>query len=92
MEYELNKGSQLEKEELSLEISFSESITVPPKHRECHKSQRFKKDDSALPVSLSSSSLLYIMTEFLSRTMAILKYVTLKKRKTSLFSKHVLLL
>ncbi|XP_034285402.1 rho GTPase-activating protein 28 isoform X2 [Pantherophis guttatus] len=49
MEYELNKGSQLEKEELSLEISFSESITVPPKHRECHKSQRLKKDDSALP-------------------------------------------
>ncbi|XP_058034352.1 rho GTPase-activating protein 28 isoform X1 [Ahaetulla prasina] len=49
MEYELNKGSQLEKEELSLEISFSESITVPPKHRECHKSQRLKKDDSSLP-------------------------------------------
>uniref|UniRef100_A0A670YJE6 Rho GTPase activating protein 28 n=1 Tax=Pseudonaja textilis TaxID=8673 RepID=A0A670YJE6_PSETE len=49
MEYELNKGSQLQKEELSLEISFSESITVSPKHRECHKSQRLKKDDSALP-------------------------------------------
>ncbi|XP_025020033.1 rho GTPase-activating protein 28 isoform X1 [Python bivittatus] len=49
MEYEFNKDSQLEKEELSLEISFSESIMVVPKHRECHKNQRLKKDDSALP-------------------------------------------
>ncbi|KAL7984389.1 hypothetical protein Chor_002959 [Crotalus horridus] len=49
MEYELNKDSQMEKDELSLEISFSESITVVPKHRDCHKSQRLKKDDSSLP-------------------------------------------
>lgn len=78
MEYELNKGSQLEKEELSLEMSFSESITVPPKHGECHKSQRFKKDDSALPVSQAPQVyVLYIMPEFLSSIMAILKYVAL---------------
>uniref|UniRef100_A0A8C6Y7F6 Rho GTPase activating protein 28 n=1 Tax=Naja naja TaxID=35670 RepID=A0A8C6Y7F6_NAJNA len=53
MEYELNKGSQLQKEELSLEISFSESITVPPKHRERHKSQRLKKDDSKYTIRKS---------------------------------------
>uniref|UniRef100_A0A8C4YLB7 Rho GTPase activating protein 28 n=1 Tax=Gopherus evgoodei TaxID=1825980 RepID=A0A8C4YLB7_9SAUR len=36
-------------EELSYEVSFSESITVVPKNRERHNNQRFKKDDSALP-------------------------------------------
>ena len=50
----LDKGSSSITEELSYEVSFSESITVLPKTREWTKSQRFKKEDSALPVSLFS--------------------------------------
>ncbi|XP_072185509.1 rho GTPase-activating protein 28 isoform X1 [Excalfactoria chinensis] len=45
----LDKGSSSITEELSYEVSFSESITVLPKTREWTKSQRFKKEDSALP-------------------------------------------
>lgn len=47
----LDKGSSSITEELSYEVSFSESITVLPKTREWTKSQRFKKEDSVLPVS-----------------------------------------
>uniref|UniRef100_A0A8C0B9W9 Rho GTPase activating protein 28 n=1 Tax=Buteo japonicus TaxID=224669 RepID=A0A8C0B9W9_9AVES len=47
----LNKGSPSVTEELSYEVSFSESITVLPKTQEWPKNQRFKKEDSALPVS-----------------------------------------
>ncbi|XP_030069075.1 rho GTPase-activating protein 28 isoform X2 [Microcaecilia unicolor] len=36
-------------EELSFEVSFSESIVVDDKKREYQKNQRIKKDDSALP-------------------------------------------
>ncbi|XP_053106623.1 rho GTPase-activating protein 28 isoform X2 [Hemicordylus capensis] len=46
---EFDKDSQSVTEELSFEISFSESIMVIPKHREWHKNQRLKKDESALP-------------------------------------------
>ncbi|XP_060631055.2 rho GTPase-activating protein 28 isoform X1 [Anolis sagrei] len=49
LEYEFDKDSQLVKEELSFDISFSESMTVIPKHREWHKNQRLKKDESSLP-------------------------------------------
>ncbi|XP_062986650.1 rho GTPase-activating protein 28 [Elgaria multicarinata webbii] len=49
LECEFDKDRQLVKEELTLEVSFSESITVVPKHREWHKNQRLKKDESALP-------------------------------------------
>ncbi|XP_050798103.1 rho GTPase-activating protein 28 isoform X1 [Gopherus flavomarginatus] len=45
----LDKDSPSVTEELSYEVSFSESITVVPKNRERHNNQRFKKDDSALP-------------------------------------------
>ncbi|XP_039382964.1 rho GTPase-activating protein 28 isoform X4 [Mauremys reevesii] len=45
----LDKDSPSVKEELSYEVSFSESITVVPKNRERQNNQRFKKDDSALP-------------------------------------------
>uniref|UniRef100_A0A8C3TK16 Rho GTPase activating protein 28 n=1 Tax=Chelydra serpentina TaxID=8475 RepID=A0A8C3TK16_CHESE len=45
----LDKDSPSVTEELSYEVSFSESITVLPKNRERQKNQRFKKDDSALP-------------------------------------------
>ncbi|XP_042299081.1 rho GTPase-activating protein 28-like isoform X2 [Sceloporus undulatus] len=48
LEYESDKNSQLVKEELSFDVSFSESITVIPKHRERHKNQRLKKDESSL--------------------------------------------
>uniref|UniRef100_A0A672UAG5 Rho GTPase activating protein 28 n=1 Tax=Strigops habroptila TaxID=2489341 RepID=A0A672UAG5_STRHB len=47
----LDKGSPSVTEELSYEVSFSESITVLPKTQEWPKNQRFKKEDSALPVS-----------------------------------------
>ncbi|KAJ7338701.1 hypothetical protein JRQ81_012603 [Phrynocephalus forsythii] len=46
---ECDKDSPLVKEELSFEVSFSESIVTIPKHREWQKNQRFKKDESALP-------------------------------------------
>ncbi|KFO93277.1 Rho GTPase-activating protein 28, partial [Buceros rhinoceros silvestris] len=45
----LDKGSPSVTEELSYEVSFSESITVLPKTQERPKNQRFKKEDSALP-------------------------------------------
>ncbi|KAM7177000.1 rho GTPase-activating protein 28 isoform 1-T1 [Macrochelys suwanniensis] len=45
----LDKDSPSVTEELSYEVSFSESITVLPKNRDRQKNQRFKKDDSALP-------------------------------------------
>ncbi|XP_065485572.1 rho GTPase-activating protein 28 isoform X2 [Caloenas nicobarica] len=45
----LDKGSSSITEELSYEVSFSESITVLPKPQEWPKNQRFKKEDSALP-------------------------------------------
>ncbi|NWS95746.1 RHG28 protein, partial [Mionectes macconnelli] len=45
----LDKGSASITEELSYEVSFSESITVLPKTQEWPKNQRFKKEDSALP-------------------------------------------
>ncbi|XP_074843515.1 rho GTPase-activating protein 28 isoform X2 [Carettochelys insculpta] len=45
----LEKDSPSVTEELSYEVSFSESITVVPKNRERQNNQRFKKDDSALP-------------------------------------------
>ncbi|KAM6318343.1 rho GTPase-activating protein 28 [Aegotheles albertisi] len=45
----LDKGSPSVTEELSYEVSFSESITVLPKTQEWPKNQRFKKEDSALP-------------------------------------------
>ncbi|NXY41039.1 RHG28 protein, partial [Ceuthmochares aereus] len=45
----LDKGSPSVTEELSYEVSFSESITVLPKTQEWPKPQRFKKEDSALP-------------------------------------------
>uniref|UniRef100_A0A8B9FSN2 Rho GTPase activating protein 28 n=1 Tax=Amazona collaria TaxID=241587 RepID=A0A8B9FSN2_9PSIT len=47
----LDKDSPYVTEELSYEVSFSESITVLPKNQEWTKNQRFKKEDSALPVS-----------------------------------------
>lgn len=50
----LDKGSPSVTEELSYEVSFSESITVLPKTQEWTKNQRFRKEDSALPVSLFS--------------------------------------
>ncbi|XP_061451854.1 rho GTPase-activating protein 28 isoform X2 [Rhineura floridana] len=43
------KDNQLVKEELSFEVSFSESIMVIPKHREWHTNQRLRKDESSLP-------------------------------------------
>nr|XP_034981343.1 rho GTPase-activating protein 28 isoform X1 [Zootoca vivipara] len=49
LECEFDKDSQLVKEELSFEVSFSESIVVIPKHREWHKNQRLRKDESSLP-------------------------------------------
>ncbi|KAH1177659.1 rho GTPase-activating protein 28 [Mauremys mutica] len=45
----LDKDSPSVTEELSYEVSFSESITVVPKNRERQNNQRFKKDASALP-------------------------------------------
>ncbi|NXC16327.1 RHG28 protein, partial [Corythaeola cristata] len=45
----LDKGSPSVTEELSYEVSFSESITVLLKSQEWLKTQRFKKEDSALP-------------------------------------------
>ncbi|XP_066480413.1 rho GTPase-activating protein 28 isoform X2 [Tiliqua scincoides] len=48
-ESECDKDSQSLTEELSFEVSFSESITVIPKHREWRKNQRLKKDESTLP-------------------------------------------
>ncbi|XP_075777064.1 rho GTPase-activating protein 28 isoform X2 [Pelodiscus sinensis] len=45
----LDKDSPSVTEELSYEVSFSESITVVPKSRERQNNQRFKKDDSASP-------------------------------------------
>uniref|UniRef100_A0A663ERI5 Rho GTPase activating protein 28 n=2 Tax=Aquila chrysaetos chrysaetos TaxID=223781 RepID=A0A663ERI5_AQUCH len=45
----LDKGSPSVTEEISYEVSFSESITVLPKTQEWPKNQRFKKEDSALP-------------------------------------------
>uniref|UniRef100_A0A8C0IWI5 Rho GTPase activating protein 28 n=1 Tax=Chelonoidis abingdonii TaxID=106734 RepID=A0A8C0IWI5_CHEAB len=45
----LDKDSPSVTEELSYEVSFSESITVIPKNRERQNNQRFRKDDSALP-------------------------------------------
>uniref|UniRef100_A0A8D0KWU0 Rho GTPase activating protein 28 n=1 Tax=Strix occidentalis caurina TaxID=311401 RepID=A0A8D0KWU0_STROC len=47
----LDKGSPSITEELSYEVSFSESITIFAKTQEWPKNQRFKKEDSALPVS-----------------------------------------
>ncbi|XP_054496531.2 rho GTPase-activating protein 28 isoform X1 [Agelaius phoeniceus] len=44
-----DKGSPSITEELSYDVSFSESITVLPKNQEWPKNQRFKKEDSALP-------------------------------------------
>ncbi|NXV59228.1 RHG28 protein, partial [Molothrus ater] len=44
-----DKGSPSITEELSYDVSFSESITVLPKTQEWPKNQRFKKEDSALP-------------------------------------------
>ncbi|KAM7122969.1 rho GTPase-activating protein 28 isoform 5-T8 [Ciconia maguari] len=45
----LDKGSPSITEELSYEVSFSESVMVLPKTQEWPKNQRFKKEDSALP-------------------------------------------
>ncbi|NXK58376.1 RHG28 protein, partial [Sylvietta virens] len=45
----IDKGSPSITEELSYDVSFSESITVLPKTQEWPKTQRFKKEDSALP-------------------------------------------
>ncbi|NXU49317.1 RHG28 protein, partial [Turnix velox] len=45
----LDKGIPSVTEELSYEVSFSESIMVLPKTQEWTKPQRFKKEDSALP-------------------------------------------
>ncbi|NWS21487.1 RHG28 protein, partial [Pachyramphus minor] len=45
----LDKGSPSITEELSYDVSFSESITVLPKTQQWPKNQRFKKDDSTLP-------------------------------------------
>ncbi|NWS82664.1 RHG28 protein, partial [Toxostoma redivivum] len=45
----IDKGSPSITEELSYDVSFSESITVLPKTQEWTKNQRFKKEDSALP-------------------------------------------
>ncbi|KFV13564.1 Rho GTPase-activating protein 28, partial [Tauraco erythrolophus] len=45
----LDKGSPSITEELSYEVSFSESIAVLLKSQEWLKNQRFKKEDSALP-------------------------------------------
>ncbi|XP_073187659.1 rho GTPase-activating protein 28 isoform X7 [Lepidochelys kempii] len=45
----LDKDSPSVTEELSYEVSFSESISVVPKNRERQNNLRFKKDDSALP-------------------------------------------
>ncbi|KFQ34288.1 Rho GTPase-activating protein 28, partial [Mesitornis unicolor] len=45
----LDKSSPSVTEELSYEVSFSESITVLPKTQERPKNQRFKKEDYALP-------------------------------------------
>nr|XP_002193439.2 rho GTPase-activating protein 28 [Taeniopygia guttata] len=44
-----DKSSPSITEELSYDVSFSESITVLPKTQEWPKNQRFKKEDSALP-------------------------------------------
>ncbi|XP_067403664.1 rho GTPase-activating protein 28 isoform X1 [Emydura macquarii macquarii] len=49
LDYGLDKDSPSVTEELSYEVSFSESITVVPKNRERQNKQKFKKDDSALP-------------------------------------------
>ncbi|XP_015269422.1 PREDICTED: rho GTPase-activating protein 28 [Gekko japonicus] len=49
LEYEFEKDNRSVTEELSFEVSFSESITVIPKHREWHSNQSFKKEESALP-------------------------------------------
>ncbi|NXV45134.1 RHG28 protein, partial [Uria aalge] len=49
LDYGQDKGSPSVTEELSYEVSFSESITVLPKSQEWPKNQRFKKEDSALP-------------------------------------------
>nr|XP_033789901.1 rho GTPase-activating protein 28 isoform X3 [Geotrypetes seraphini] len=43
------KGNPSIAEELSFEVSFSESIVVDDKKKEYQKNQRIKKDDSALP-------------------------------------------
>ncbi|NXU04519.1 RHG28 protein, partial [Buphagus erythrorhynchus] len=45
----IDKGSPSIIEELSYDVSFSESVTVLPKTQEWPKNQRFKKEDSALP-------------------------------------------
>ncbi|KAI1243302.1 hypothetical protein IHE44_0000895 [Lamprotornis superbus] len=45
----IDKDSPSITEELSYDVSFSESITVLPKTQEWPKNQRFKKEDSALP-------------------------------------------
>ncbi|XP_029446890.1 rho GTPase-activating protein 28 isoform X2 [Rhinatrema bivittatum] len=45
----LDKDSPSVAEELSFEVSFSESVVVDDKKREYQKNQRIKKDDSALP-------------------------------------------
>ncbi|NXM82436.1 RHG28 protein, partial [Oenanthe oenanthe] len=45
----IDKGSPSITEELSYDVSFSESISVLPKTQEWPKNQRFKKEDSALP-------------------------------------------
>ncbi|XP_069476794.1 rho GTPase-activating protein 28 isoform X2 [Ambystoma mexicanum] len=49
LDYGLEKASPSVAEELSFEVSFSEAIVVDHKIRECPKTQRIKKDDSALP-------------------------------------------
>ncbi|XP_077208857.1 rho GTPase-activating protein 28 isoform X3 [Paroedura picta] len=49
LECEFEKVNQSVTEELSFEVSFSESITEIPKHREWHSNQSFKKEESALP-------------------------------------------
>ncbi|XP_060099958.1 rho GTPase-activating protein 28 isoform X3 [Heteronotia binoei] len=49
LECEFEKDNQSVTEELSFEVSFSESITVIPKHREWHSNQSFKKEESVLP-------------------------------------------
>ncbi|OWK57215.1 Rho GTPase-activating protein 28 [Lonchura striata] len=50
-----DKGSPSITEELSYDVSFSESITVLPKTQEWPKNQRFKKEDSALPTIMGLS-------------------------------------
>lgn len=47
----LEKVSPSVAEELSFEVSFSETIVIDDKEKEKQKKQRIKKDDCILPVS-----------------------------------------